>query len=187
MAGKPKVAPKPEPTWLKPALMAFAAEAIPQQPTEREYHIITACATAFLAFFARHRALFNVDEPGTVCVSFTGHDDVTVTISAPYESEALDDASEEFFDDGGLLDFEESASLENVPARRELGRNDPCPCGSGKKYKKCHLDAGRTSGERAPDESVHEMDFRLVKAIGRFASDNFGEGWPGGAADGLRG
>ena len=26
------------------------------------------------------------------------------------------------------------------PARREseIGRNDPCPCGSGKKYKKCH-------------------------------------------------
>ena len=27
-----------------------------------------------------------------------------------------------------------------VPARaaRKIGRNDPCPCGSGKKYKKCH-------------------------------------------------
>jgi preprotein translocase subunit SecA len=27
------------------------------------------------------------------------------------------------------------------PVRRErpkVGRNDPCPCGSGKKYKKCH-------------------------------------------------
>lgn len=27
------------------------------------------------------------------------------------------------------------------PYRREepkLGRNDPCPCGSGKKFKKCH-------------------------------------------------
>jgi uncharacterized protein YecA (UPF0149 family) len=24
----------------------------------------------------------------------------------------------------------------NRPAK--LGRNDPCPCGSGKKYKKCH-------------------------------------------------
>ncbi|HEY9504383.1 MAG TPA: SEC-C metal-binding domain-containing protein, partial [Gemmatimonadales bacterium] len=24
----------------------------------------------------------------------------------------------------------------------EVGRNDPCPCGSGKKYKKCH-GAGR--------------------------------------------
>jgi uncharacterized protein YecA (UPF0149 family) len=28
-----------------------------------------------------------------------------------------------------------------TPLRREtpkVGRNDPCPCGSGKKYKKCH-------------------------------------------------
>jgi preprotein translocase subunit SecA len=27
------------------------------------------------------------------------------------------------------------------PIRRDhpkVGRNDPCPCGSGKKYKKCH-------------------------------------------------
>jgi len=24
--------------------------------------------------------------------------------------------------------------------RVKLGRNDPCPCGSGKKFKKCHLD-----------------------------------------------
>ncbi len=25
-----------------------------------------------------------------------------------------------------------------VTAKKEPGRNDPCPCGSGKKYKKCH-------------------------------------------------
>jgi preprotein translocase subunit SecA len=24
----------------------------------------------------------------------------------------------------------------------KVGRNDPCPCGSGKKYKKCHLQQG---------------------------------------------
>jgi preprotein translocase subunit SecA len=23
-------------------------------------------------------------------------------------------------------------------AEKTVGRNDPCPCGSGKKYKKCH-------------------------------------------------
>ena len=23
------------------------------------------------------------------------------------------------------------------PSQKEVGRNDPCPCGSGKKYKKC--------------------------------------------------
>lgn len=33
---------------------------------------------------------------------------------------------------------EESGSLNSVPAvQRKVGRNDPCPCGSGKKYKKC--------------------------------------------------
>jgi len=32
----------------------------------------------------------------------------------------------------------------DLPIRRSLpkvGRNEPCPCGSGKKYKKCHLDS----------------------------------------------
>lgn len=27
-----------------------------------------------------------------------------------------------------------------------LGRNDPCWCGSGKKYKKCHLAADEKAG-----------------------------------------
>jgi preprotein translocase subunit SecA len=34
-----------------------------------------------------------------------------------------------------------SEAAEGQPARRnepKVGRNDPCPCGSGKKYKKCH-------------------------------------------------
>jgi uncharacterized protein YecA (UPF0149 family) len=30
---------------------------------------------------------------------------------------------------------------EVLPRRQEVGRNDPCPCGSGKKYKKCCLAA----------------------------------------------
>ena len=33
------------------------------------------------------------------------------------------------------------------PVRRnepKVGRNDPCPCGSGKKYKKCHGDVATT-------------------------------------------
>ena len=25
-----------------------------------------------------------------------------------------------------------------VKANKQVGRNDPCPCGSGKKYKNCH-------------------------------------------------
>ena len=30
------------------------------------------------------------------------------------------------------------ASSSAGSAKKEVGRNDPCPCGSGKKYKKCH-------------------------------------------------
>jgi preprotein translocase subunit SecA len=35
----------------------------------------------------------------------------------------------------------EQAEEKSHPVKREskkVGRNDPCPCGSGKKYKKCH-------------------------------------------------
>jgi hypothetical protein len=32
------------------------------------------------------------------------------------------------------------------PPRPRLGRNDPCHCGSGKKYKKCHLDEDARGG-----------------------------------------
>jgi hypothetical protein len=33
---------------------------------------------------------------------------------------------------------EEEETPEPPPASAKVGRNDPCPCGSGKKYKKCH-------------------------------------------------
>ncbi len=36
---------------------------------------------------------------------------------------------------------ERLASMPKEPFKRDeprVGRNDPCPCGSGKKYKKCH-------------------------------------------------
>jgi HEAT repeat protein len=38
-------------------------------------------------------------------------------------------------------DFAEYSGLtrEDSPKRKKIGRNDPCPCGSGKKYKKCCL------------------------------------------------
>ncbi|MBR2602420.1 MAG: preprotein translocase subunit SecA [Clostridia bacterium] len=34
-----------------------------------------------------------------------------------------------------------------VKAAQKVGRNDPCPCGSGKKYKNCH---GRVNNDEAP-------------------------------------
>lgn len=49
---------------------------------------------------------------------------------------------EEVFQSGSLgIDDASSVTSAPVTVKREgekIGRNDPCPCGSGKKYKKCH-------------------------------------------------
>ncbi len=47
--------------------------------------------------------------------------------------------------------------------KEKVGRNDPCPCGSGKKFKRCHL--GREeelSREAVEDLSMEEMGARIV-------------------------
>lgn len=35
-----------------------------------------------------------------------------------------------------------------VREHTKVGRNDPCPCGSGKKYKNCCLDSGKYEGRK---------------------------------------
>ena len=42
---------------------------------------------------------------------------------------------------GELMGGQQRQAVKTAPIRRDepkVGRNDPCPCGSGKKYKKCH-------------------------------------------------
>jgi len=43
--------------------------------------------------------------------------------------------------DGDTLPFPAVAPAGRAAPTGRVGRNDPCPCGSGKKYKKCHGDA----------------------------------------------
>jgi preprotein translocase subunit SecA len=42
-----------------------------------------------------------------------------------------------FFPDVEPESGENPAETEGAVAATKVGRNDPCPCGSGKKYKKC--------------------------------------------------
>ena len=46
--------------------------------------------------------------------------------------------------------------------RREakIGRNDPCPCGSGHKYKKCHLDKDPQTTEEKAAFKLYAEDFK---------------------------
>ena len=44
----------------------------------------------------------------------------------------------------GTFDFMETMMNRPAPAAipKDIGRNDPCPCGSGKKYKNCCMKVG---------------------------------------------
>lgn len=59
----------------------------------------------------------------------------------------------------------------------KTGRNEPCPCGSGRKYKNCHLaadSAPAASQQRDEISPIHELDMRLVEDILGYAEQKFG-------------
>jgi hypothetical protein len=65
-----------------------------------------------------------------------------------------------------LTDMSEYSNTKSVKgsrsAMKKSGRNDPCPCGSGRKFKKCH--SGREDEipvSRAPDLSIEEMGSKI--------------------------
>jgi hypothetical protein len=57
----------------------------------------------------------------------------------------------------------------------KVGRNDPCPCGSGLKYKNCHL---RAAGEDEPADRLwsrlHDLSMRLPTDLLRFVRSRYG-------------
>jgi preprotein translocase subunit SecA len=55
------------------------------------------------------------------------------------KAEALSDFAEPREQEMVFSGGESDGSRKKMPVKREkkIGRNDPCPCGSGKKYKKC--------------------------------------------------
>lgn len=67
----------------------------------------------------------------------------TVTFRARYTKLGKETVHEEhakFEREDGAWRFVDGGPIPQAPVRREapkVGRNDPCPCGSGKKYKKC--------------------------------------------------
>ncbi len=92
-------------------------------------------------------------DPGTtvydLCSRPSGEDD-----DQEQEEEEEDDEDDGTFDDEEEADeddLDEDADYIPEPIRRSVtpGRNDPCWCGSGKKYKKCHLEADE-KGQGAP-------------------------------------
>lgn len=83
-------------------------------------------------------------ESGIVQTNFNVVDTLNTWIANEPEDEELD-SFDSLMEKGGLLDnilYDENTIIENsvpVSSLATVGRNDPCPCGSGKKFKKCCL------------------------------------------------
>ena len=155
-----------------PMVLAIDADMNPLPLTERDYRIIIATTRALVTFIARHPGLFEGADPQPVSDSITGDDQVTVTVTAPYEQGTP-------FPMGAFLTPEEPSPA-GSPVARPPGRNNPCHCGSGRKYKNCHFASDRARGTAPPaTETIHQIDFRLVRDIARFASSRFGPDWLG--------
>jgi hypothetical protein len=61
---------------------------------------------------------------------------------------------------------------------KAAGRNDPCPCGSGRKYKKCHL----VQDEAAQHQDAAKAQAAAAEAISEETASAKKKATPGGQA-----
>ncbi|MEC9397431.1 MAG: SEC-C domain-containing protein [Myxococcota bacterium] len=68
---------------------------------------------------------------------------------------------------------------ETIEIPSDIGRNDPCPCGSGKKYKKCHMRLHQAQREaekstRSVEQLVNDetLPFQVYKMIAQATENN---------------
>jgi hypothetical protein len=109
-------------------------------------------------------------------------EDLPIVIAPTPELDWITDAFGEWIS----AETDRAATQPQRRAERRVGRNDSCPCGSGRKYKVCHMreDAERTEGGPSDEiHPLHERDDGLVQAICAFAASRLRDEWAGSQAD----
>ncbi len=169
--------------------------------TAHDIRVVSACARTVGTFVMRNARHFSGEAEEPVSESISGESSPTVRFTAPYEAFGAFEAVE-----ADPLPPIQAAPKPSLPAAvvggPAVARNAPCPCGSGKKYKKCHLpidEASRRSSSPSTDSStptrwvlprsadvpagvgasraIHELDARLAESLLRFARDRFPAEW----------
>jgi len=147
--------------------------------SQRDVEIATACAESLPAFVFRHKGLFEAldlevgdlevddDVPmdaRPVCESLFDEESREVRFTFPYEAFPMFDV----------------APPRIRPARKpklKVARNAPCPCGSGRKYKKCHLPIDESGQAAAQADPTSALDDRMIPELFKFAKKSFGRNW----------
>ncbi len=158
-----------------PLLQSRDGEGLPRPLIKRDLEIAAACAESLCALLARHTAALSAAAFTPICESYFDDNDREARVTVPYDTFDyfhLGDPEEIVPDD----DFEWSP--EPGPFRPRAGRNEPCPCGSGRKYKKCHLAADEARhAESLRTTAAHRMDLELVDRLITFAERKLGQKW----------
>ncbi len=85
-------------------------------------------------------------------------------LEAFYSREEID-ARQQRWEEEDAKEEERLMKEEIINRFSHTGRNDPCPCGSGKKYKKCHLQAVEEEMARRRAEEAREEDATATGAV----------------------
>lgn len=56
--------------------------------------------------------------------------------------------------------------------KNKIGRNDPCPCGSGKKAKKCCGVPGTPQHKAESDQFERDLEYRTIKRWQQYVEKN---------------
>ncbi len=162
-------------TDVYPLVSCLDGEGFPRETTERDVAVISATAHAMAELFNRHWSLFESQGLPRFTRSYRDEAGHRVKVTVPHL--VLDaELEDESFDD-----FAPSMPAPE-PFRPRAARNAPCPCGSGRKYKKCHsrLDEEEHAKERAGDARATELHIRdnaLIRRLIKFALSRFEQEW----------
>jgi hypothetical protein len=161
-----------------PVVTSHGRDGVPRPLEERDVKIATACAASLTAFFAKHRDVFAAESVEPICESWFREDGLEVRFTIPYEAFELFAIGPEPPHAGPPPEGPSWVGPAARPKARRPGRNEPCPCGSGRKYKHCHLtiDQVQTSAH-SPVQHLHDLDGRLAHDLTVFAKRRFGEAW----------
>lgn len=167
-----------------PVFDSFDPDGVRRLLRDLDFRIVSAAVTALNAFVEAEREALRAEEFEPVRMTYhlgwaqvgggpgEPGDDLAVDLCTPYHA----------FDDFALPGSEAAGSVRPAPATApappppKLGRNDPCHCGSGRKYKRCHMaeDEERRIADVRQGENVDE---RLMRKLIDFACRRFGQPW----------
>ncbi|RMG42735.1 MAG: hypothetical protein D6718_13405 [Acidobacteria bacterium] len=147
---------------LCPVIRSIGRDAMPNPPDAREAEILWRCALGLSTFVLRHGSVFDKRATEPVSVSIRDTKGVRIRFTVPYH------AYDEF------EDVPAKTSADDDPYRG-VGRNDPCPCGSGRKFEKCHQPrCQEAQRHQARIQRYRGLDTDILRALFEYMDQELG-------------